>query len=576
MNPKIFRSLNAFEKALRKDAVDHHLAMMSHLTVHHQAALGPEKTSLLGNALRDRDYLALLDLADEFVSAQHDTARSHFLLNQFALLIKKYPWPSIPGVNPEEAALEKFSASERSCAQINAGFSSGVIQAMWSEQLSRMRGYIDHVLETVEDSFGFPKVEHDRWIERCDFSAGASLGTHGDLTHVGRKIDGVWSLPAKAHDYAFAAVASHVHLREVLYPSKDGMFCFDNSRLREEFRERVTYSDVNKIAFVPKTTRVHRTIAVEPLLLNFVQKGIDLYMRDLLRVRAGVDLSDQGINSDLAREGSLDDTDEGFVTIDLSSASDSVSIGLVREVLPPHWFRLLDACRSSEYYSDSGLSGVYEKFCSMGNGFCFPLETLLFLAACHAVGCRPGEFRCYGDDIIVQKARAPELIAFLQVIGFATNKDKTFLEGPFRESCGADWYLGENVRPYTLDERFDTIESIFKFLNSTTEGHRSWFFAPIRDDLIEFVPAQLRFTSPYKGTPIDAAIWVEPDVHMSSPSAFWCQRHQGWNGMILSHVACHDSGKYSREAVVYAALRGSPSEGTFTFRRKSRDRKSVV
>jgi hypothetical protein len=53
----------------------------------------------------------------------------------------------------------------------------------------------------------------------------------------------------------------------------------------------------------------------------------------------------------------------------------------------------------------------------------------------------------YGDDIIVPAASYELLTRVLKQLGFEVNLDKSFATGPFRESCGADYFLGSQVRP---------------------------------------------------------------------------------------------------------------------------------
>ena len=83
----------------------------------------------------------------------------------------------------------------------------------------------------------------------------------------------------------------------------------------------------------------------------------------------------------------------------------------------------------------------------MGNGFTFPLESLIFFALAHSV-CKPGEtVSVYGDDIIVPTHRYEALVQLLTATGFLVNTDKSFSTGPFRESCGHDYLSGINIRP---------------------------------------------------------------------------------------------------------------------------------
>lgn len=281
----------------------------------------------------------------------------------------------------------------------------------------------------------------------------------------------------------------------------------------------------------------------------------------------------------MARTGSLNDSAEGFVTIDLSSASDSISTELCRLLLPDAWFDLLNRTRSQNFKLGDRVY-PYAKFCSMGNGFCFPLETLLFAACCHAAGAGLAgtDYSVYGDDIIVRKKYAGVVLSLLKEMGFTPNKKKTLIEGPFRESCGGDFWFGEDVRPYTLDEELDSIPALFKFLNLTRRNERTTlFFEGLRDYIIESVPHAYRFVRPFTGNP-DTAIDSSGDEHLRYPGSKWNRKTWTWEWRELVHTPVDDKVKRSlREqqlAEVYAILRGARSNGrygaSFTLRRKTR------
>jgi hypothetical protein len=88
----------------------------------------------------------------------------------------------------------------------------------------------------------------------------------------------------------------------------------------------------------------------------------------------------------------------------------------------------------------------------MGNGYTFSLETLIFAAACRAVGSR--QYAVYGDDIVIETELAARLIKLLSFLGFITNKEKSFIDpaNPFRESCGCDYINGVLVTPWYMRE----------------------------------------------------------------------------------------------------------------------------
>jgi hypothetical protein len=199
-----------------------------------------------------------------------------------------------------------------------------------------------------------------------------------------------------------------------------------------------------RVDFVPKTAKTDRTIAVEPMLNSMVQLAIGDYMAVRLR-SAGVDIRDQTRNQRLAREGSITGA---LATLDLSSASDTIASGLVESLLPFEWWDFLRAFRTGVVSSPDG-DIRQQKFSSMGNGFTFPLETLIFFSLAEAC-CESEDYEkvsVYGDDIIVPVYAVPLLTKVLTSCGFLVNASKSFSSGPFRESCGKDYLLGTDVRP---------------------------------------------------------------------------------------------------------------------------------
>jgi hypothetical protein len=210
-----------------------------------------------------------------------------------------------------------------------------------------------------------------------------------------------------------------------------------------------------RLCFVPKNSKTYRPICVEPVLNSLFQKGIGLHMKKRLR-KFGVDLYDQTRNQELARRGS----ESGLLaTIDLKSASDTVAIGLVLNLLPPDWVDLLSACRSGEIEYEGTIHEL-EKFSSMGNGYTFELESLIFFGLMSGVlahlrhkgevGNLDTPLGVYGDDLIVPSFAYELAERVLAYCGFDVNPKKSFSHGPFRESCGADYFLGYDVRPFYL------------------------------------------------------------------------------------------------------------------------------
>lgn len=215
----------------------------------------------------------------------------------------------------------------------------------------------------------------------------------------------------------------------------------------------------SQITFALKNREISRTICTEPTLNMLFQKGIESVLLKRLQVFFGIDLKvQQDRNREMARIGSLNGR---FGTIDLKSASDRNSIGMVNVLFPATFTKWLELVRSPYAVTPSGVAVEMHMMSSMGNAFTFPLQTILFagvVAGCYkALGIklqRPvagdmtanGNFAVFGDDIIVVEEAFDLVCKVLVALGHVVNRDKSFNTGLFRESCGSDWYAGRNVR----------------------------------------------------------------------------------------------------------------------------------
>lgn len=218
----------------------------------------------------------------------------------------------------------------------------------------------------------------------------------------------------------------------------------------------------SRIDVAPKSAKTDRTIAIEPRGNMFLQKAVGKIFRRLLK-RVGVDLDDQTLNQKLAALCE----ELGLATIDLAMASDSVSLELVYKLLPIEWALYLDDLRSHWYQMSKTSPWVrFEKFSSMGNGFTFELESLIFWALSKAsMEDEEGRLAIYGDDIIVPQSDADVVISTLAFAGFTTNDQKSFLCGHFFESCGKHYFKGIDVTPpYQKDELVD-LPTTVRFVN---------------------------------------------------------------------------------------------------------------
>lgn len=233
----------------------------------------------------------------------------------------------------------------------------------------------------------------------------------------------------------------------------------------------------NRVTTVPKTYKGDRTIAIEPSWNAFLQKGVGGMIRARLNRLGCLTPDAQSRNRAAARQGS----ETGLLsTIDLSMASDSVSMALVELLWPASWVQVFSDLRSPVFQNpDAGwsISGLdedalpavipYEKVSSMGCGFTFELETATFLALCVAASEKgnAGVVRVYGDDIICASSDAGLVLDTLHYAGFRHNADKTFITGPFRESCGGHYWRGSDVTPFYVKSVPTLLSQVIELAN---------------------------------------------------------------------------------------------------------------
>lgn len=211
----------------------------------------------------------------------------------------------------------------------------------------------------------------------------------------------------------------------------------------------VSIRNFNKIVTVPKNSKTDRVISIEPDMNIYIQKGLGRVIRNRL-LRVGIDLNRQENNQFLAKIGSESGS---LATIDLSSASDTVAHALVWELLPEPWFTALEQCRTPSGVLPSGELIQYQKFSSMGNGFTFELESLIFWALAQATVDSldlkgASTVSVFGDDIILDVAAVPKFLDVLRICGFTPNSAKSWWETPYRESCGKHYFHGVDVTPF--------------------------------------------------------------------------------------------------------------------------------
>lgn len=390
---------------------------------------------------KEHDQLTALDIdpghycdPDQFRDDYHATcflSKANFLKTTF---------------DKKKAALKKFQDAEDLCRATNRRFSNLRLDPLFHGPnvwlLNATRRKIDWLLG---DFVG------DELVDSANWGPGVTTFLKGDHVSAVNKFhleNGLTSeaypLVSEIFNSAYPIWGSHLDFLR----GKNGRF---------------THVDGNKVVTVPKNSKTDRPIAVEPGLNLWFQKAIGSMIRRRLR-RNGVDLNNQSRNQQLSKIGLTAD----LATVDFSSASDTIASSVVEELLPPRWFRLLNLFRSHRGSIDCTIF-TWNKFSSMGNGYTFELESLIFysaaLAVCEYLQLSTRDVSVYGDDVIIPCGAFDLFSSFSEFLGFRVNPEKSFSSGLFRESCGAHFFDGVDVKPYFLKERIRDVQAVFRVAN---------------------------------------------------------------------------------------------------------------
>jgi len=334
------------------------------------------------------------------------------------------------GIDTKAVALSKWISAEEVCLSTNNRFFSGNPGNTGVEQVLFLA---QRKIASVLGSFSLKKV-----LSGCQWSGGATFD-HRRGTPFTTKMSKVLSVTAPALKYLRLCVETDPNWVEAItgnYPAGPVKLLPNNFCLVKGC----------KFITVPKSAKTDRCIAVEPTGNAFLQQGVGQYIRRRLK-RFNVDLDTQEYNQYLASVAFRD----GYATVDLASASDTISHGLVWSLLPIDWYLYLDDIRSHSIRVD-GEWRTLQKFSSMGNAFTFELETLIFWAISTSINeleenGNAYHVAVYGDDIIIHASRFASLCEVITHCGFEVNGSKSFSEGPFYESCGKHYFNGVDVTP---------------------------------------------------------------------------------------------------------------------------------
>lgn len=334
----------------------------------------------------------------------------------FHSFLRKWKGLKSNKIDPEKAAFATWLKSEESCFRTNRRLYLESSTGNYSVAPS----IIVNAQRKVAQVLGPLRI--DRISELCRFGNGATYDLRRGSTHAEKTRRP--SITFDAIPWACRVLAGDEIMGSIVGPLSD-----------------LKIVRANRMVMVPKTAKTHRPIAAEPTLNSYIQQGFGRYIRSRL-AHVGVNLDDQTINQDYARRALV----EGFSTIDLSSASDTLCVNLVKLLLPREWFEALDELRS-KFTEYRGKTYLNSKFSSMGNAYTFELESLIFFALIESV--RTSDVSSvYGDDLIVRHCDFEPTVEVLTWAGFTVNEHKSFSEGSrFYESCGRHYFDSEEVTP---------------------------------------------------------------------------------------------------------------------------------
>lgn len=404
-------------------------------------------------------------------------------------------------------ALEAFKEAENQCKVVNGRLKNPVSSEFLKPEDVAVLHALPRKIDKILGSFDI-----DRVLDMSSWGPGSTLSINGSGVSSSHKFDLECDITRDAYDLFGPVMKAAYPLWENLHKPQ--------------------FQVGNKIVTVPKNAKTDRTIAIEPGLNTWIQLGIGRAVRRRLRL-AGYNLDSDLKNQRGAYVGSIDGS---LATVDFKAASDTISVELVKFLLPPLWFEVLDAARSHFYTLDKVIHRS-EKFSTMGNGFTFELESLIFLvvalAICQENDVDDSHVSIFGDDLVLPVECIPQLTRICSHLGFTINNQKSFSTGSFRESCGSYYFAGLDVKPIFLKKDLTSVKDIFRLANSVRLlAHRRCNYNGCDDrfvhtwhHIVRLCPEELRFKGPISAG--DATI----SVNITEVEA---RRHpDGWEGFIF-------------------------------------------
>lgn len=489
-------------------------------------------------------------------------------------LLKKFVPPSVSQSSLESATFEKFLKINRHMS----GYTQEVKTSWEKPYITSEVCDRDKILLRARALMHFVLTDFsmEEWFRMCKNSGGASVGVSYKDTSLEAKSTYPLSVTSRAKPLMESYFRYDVVLAEAVAQYN-------------EYSVLPKYETVmgSQATTVEKNSKIRRMISKEPTCNMFLQQGLmQLMYQRMERVGLNVE-SLPDLHQKLAFESSITSRN---ATIDWSSASDCVSIELLRYLLPPKWFDIIDRIRSP-YTNIQDQLVELNMISTMGNAVTFPLETLVFWTMAHAVRLTQDKHTntlfpewedrlvcsVFGDDCIVPSSMASQFIETLEEYGFIVNQEKSCIgRTKFRESCGGDYLAGRTMRPFYLrapvNERKSSLEPwLYTILNGLIPKYISYFgplgyvydkhvfryiFSLFKEHKIKIRLVPLYF-------PDDAGLKISPDLSRFSScydfklSKLYKSRHGTYKFQFCRFN--YNSGYMSNEELRYAVALKTPS-----------------
>lgn len=461
--------------------------------------------------------------------------------------LSKYSGSELP--TAEADALLLADQQESLNSETEKRLAAGCYSAATSRRLLRACRLLEETIRPIQ--------RFDDILPYCGFGPGATAGRGRRTSALSHKWQPIPEGTSPSH-FATSSTIPYLHY----------WFKQHQTEGWKVLPERFTIVPGDTVTTVPKSWKIRRTINCQPNWNLFLQKGLGGALRYCARSRGLLYANAQDVQRKRAREGSV----TGLLsTVDLRNASASNTNALISLLVEGPVYRMLNDFRCTHPWlgdvrspSTWKTGARYHMVSTMGNGFTFELETLLYWALTAAVGEELGHHwstvTVFGDDIICPTDTAKELVEFFQELGLVINPDKSFVDGSFRESCGGHYFEGEDVTPFYLKEPVTDAMGLIELHNKafTWLNRRGFSDHSFLRPLTQFCRRETN--KQFFGPPgMPGVLWASWDMCVPS----WNRKTQSYvqyvcSKEVVSKVGDCEAGRYNAALYLMSQRREAP------------------